>query len=139
MHFSVDVLVCVLTYSTTFGTLCTLYQDMKERHEKETALKAERDVLAKDAANKQAADLVRFCDFYDPRPVASACLTAVRLVIAHGAAHQSACTRCLMLQSMLATANALNSFHSAYAAVSFTGLPDHPYSHLAVKSAIASA
>lgn len=35
-------------------------QDMKERHEKETALRAERDVLAKDAADKQAADLVSF-------------------------------------------------------------------------------
>lgn len=39
--------------------ICLLvHQDMKERHEKETALRAERDVLAKDAADKQAADLV---------------------------------------------------------------------------------
>lgn len=35
-----------------------VHQDMKERHEKETALRTERDVLAKDAADKQAADLV---------------------------------------------------------------------------------
>lgn len=60
VHFSVDVSFCVyqcvLWYDATLGTLCELHQDMKERHEKETALKAERDVLAKDAANKQAAD-----------------------------------------------------------------------------------
>ncbi|KAL3157596.1 hypothetical protein ABBQ32_012046 [Trebouxia sp. C0010 RCD-2024] len=33
-------------------------KDMKEKHEKETALKAERDVLAKDAVDKEAANLV---------------------------------------------------------------------------------
>ena len=31
---------------------------MKERHEKETALKAERDLLAKDAADQEAANQV---------------------------------------------------------------------------------
>lgn len=44
------------------------HQDMKERHEKETALKAERDVLAKDAADKQAANLVSFVIFFCLQP-----------------------------------------------------------------------
>ena len=32
-----------------------MLQDMKERHDKETVLKAERDLLAKDAADSEAA------------------------------------------------------------------------------------
>lgn len=38
-----------------FAALC---QDMKEKHGTETALKAGRDLLAKDAADKEAADQV---------------------------------------------------------------------------------
>lgn len=42
---------------------------MKEKHAKETALKAEREVLAKDAANKQAADLVNWLVAHYQSPV----------------------------------------------------------------------
>lgn len=34
---------------------------MKERHEKETALKTERDMSAKDAADREAANQVQMC------------------------------------------------------------------------------
>jgi len=34
---------------------------MKEKHEKETSLKAERDSMAKDAADREAADQVHSC------------------------------------------------------------------------------
>ena len=43
---------------------------MKEKHEQETALKAERDVLAKDAADKEAANMVSLRDARDQTPVA---------------------------------------------------------------------
>ena len=33
-------------------------QDMKEKHEKETALKGDRDLLTKDAADREAANQV---------------------------------------------------------------------------------
>ena len=106
---------------------------MKEKHEKETALKAERDVLAKDAANKQAADVVSFCDGHNQPPVASACCIAVRPVIAHGAASRSApglcCSVCNFPKACtpLASAkiNALNSFQNDDVADSLTGLPYH--------------
>ena len=55
---------------------------MKERHEKETALKAERNVLAKDAANKQAADLVSYDDIYNQHFVAP--YMTLRPLSAHG-------------------------------------------------------
>lgn len=50
--------------------VCGVPQDMKEKHEKETALKAERDVLAKDAVDKEAANLVTFLDAYDQKSIA---------------------------------------------------------------------
>lgn len=40
---------------------CQSLQDMKAKHEKETNLKAERDVMAKDAADKEAAAQVKHC------------------------------------------------------------------------------
>lgn len=45
--------------------MCGAHQDMKEKHEKEAALKVERDVLAKDAADKEAANLVKCLDAND--------------------------------------------------------------------------
>lgn len=50
--------------------VCGVHQDMKEKHEKETALKAERDVLAKDAVDKEAANLVTFLDAHDQTIIA---------------------------------------------------------------------
>ncbi len=37
---------------------------MKEKHEKETSLKAERDSMAKDAAGREAADQVHSCHMH---------------------------------------------------------------------------
>ena len=37
---------------------------MKEKHEKETSLKAERDSMAKDAADREAADQVHSCHMH---------------------------------------------------------------------------
>lgn len=37
---------------------------MKEKHEKETSLKAERDSTAKDAADREAADQVHSCHMH---------------------------------------------------------------------------
>ncbi|DBB09942.1 TPA: hypothetical protein ACH3X3_001545 [Trebouxia sp. C0006] len=39
-------------------------KDMKEKHEKETSLKAERDSTAKDAADREAADQVHSCHMH---------------------------------------------------------------------------
>ena len=50
--------------------VCGAHQDMKEKHEQETALKAERDVLAKDAADKEAANMVSLHDAHGQTPVA---------------------------------------------------------------------
>ena len=47
------------------SAVCTwLLQDMKEKHEKETSLKAERDSMAKDAADREAADQVHSCHMH---------------------------------------------------------------------------
>ena len=121
---SVDVSFCVLTYGATFSTLCQLHQDMKERHEKETTLKAERDVLAKDAANKQAADQASFCDICNQHPVASAYYTAVRHLTARVVQHTSrpapglSCKTCDCLKACIssASASALESFKNNDAA-----------------------
>ena len=40
---------------------CQCLQDMKAKHEKETNLKAERDLMAKEAADKEAAAQVKHC------------------------------------------------------------------------------
>lgn len=38
---------------------CVKVQDMKDKHEKETNLKAQRDLMAKDAADREAAAQVQ--------------------------------------------------------------------------------